>query len=348
MINRRKVLAGTAVVVVAGGAFAASRLRGREPIARPPGVPLGPFDASSTAEEVTAGLDLSGRTYLVTGATSGLGLETARVLALRGAHVLATGRTVDKAATAMQALQGRFTPYALELTDFDSVVRCAEDVAGSVPHLDGLICNAGIMELPELEQVNGLEKQFVTNHLGHFVLVNRLLERVVAAPQGRIVVVGSGSYKRAPAAGIEFDNLSGERGYDPAQAYGQSKLANGLFVRELARRLDSTTATANVVRPGVIMTNLGRHLDTSKQLLSRLIGWTFMKSVPEGAATQCYVATHPLLAEVTGEFFADCNPQIPGGLMQDDVLAAKLWNVSVELTQPFLVPSTRYAVAAAS
>ena len=336
MPSRRTLLIGGAAVLVAGGGAAVFSLRRRvAAVQRPQGVPLGPFDAKSTAEEVTAGLDLDGKTYLVTGATSGLGLETARVLALRGAQVVATGRSVDKAAQALRGLPGRFTPVALELTDFDSVRRCADEVGAAFGALDGLLCNAGIMELPTLEQVRGLEKQFVTNHLGHFILVNRLLGRVIAARQGRVVVVSSGSYRRAPAVGIEFDNLSGERGYDPAAAYGQSKLANGLFVRELARRLAPTAATANVVRPGVILTQLGRH-QAAKQLMGRLIGWTFMKSVQAGAATQVYVATHPSLAKVNGEFFADCNPEVPGGLMQDDALAAKLWTVSTGLTADWL------------
>ncbi len=336
MPSRRALLLGGAAVLVGGGAAAVFSLRRRvAAVQRPPGVPLGPFVAASTAEEVTAGLDLAGKVYLVTGATSGLGLETARVLAQRGAQVIATGRTLDKAAQALRGLPGRFVPVALELTDFDSVRRCADEIGAGFAALDGLICNAGIMELPQLETVRGLEKQFVTNHLGHFILVNRLLGRVVAAPQGRIVVVSSGSYRRAPAAGIEFDNLSGDRGYDPAAAYGQSKLANGLFVRELSRRLAPTAATANVVRPGVILTNLGRH-QAAKQWLGRLIGWTFMKSVGAGAATQVYVATHPSLARVNGQFFADCNPEVPGGLMQDDALAAQLWTVSAGLTADWL------------
>jgi NAD(P)-dependent dehydrogenase (short-subunit alcohol dehydrogenase family) len=333
MPSRRSVLIGGAAVVAAGGAAIA--LRPRTPVARPPGVPVGPFGATSTAEEVTAGLDLTGRRYLVTGANSGLGLETARVLALRGAEVLATGRSIDKVAAAVRGLPGRFQPLALELTDFDAVRRCADAVGAAVPALDGVVCNAGIMELPRLEQVRGLEKQFVTNHLGHFVLVNRLLGHVQAAPQGRVVVVSSGSWRRAPAAGIEFDNLSGERDYDPAKAYGQSKLANGLFVRELARRLAPTPATANVVRPGVVLTNLGRH-QPLKELAGRLVGWTFMKSIPAGAATQVYVATHPALQRVSGQFFADCNPELVTGLMADDALAARLWAVSAELTAPWL------------
>ena len=228
---------------------------------RPPGVPIGPFGAKSTAEEVTAGVDLTGKTALVTGANSGLGYETMRVLALRGAHVIGTARTIDRAREACNSVQGQTTPLALELTDFDSIVACAQAVQRLGPVLDILICNAGVMEIPTLEQVRGIEKHFVTNHLGHFLLTNRLLPQIIGASRGRVVVVSSGAaYRNAPASGIEFDNLSGERDYEPGKAYGQSKLANVLFARELARRLQATPATANSLQPGVIMTNLGRYL----------------------------------------------------------------------------------------
>ena len=340
-MNRRKALIVTGAAAAAGvAAFVAERaVRDRGGPDRPAGVPVGPFGADSTAEEVTAGLDLSGKVALVTGVNSGLGAETLRVLTLRGAHVLGTARTLEKATAACAAAGDRATPFALELTDFDSVVACAAAVRREGVVLDMLVCNAGIMALPQLEQVNGLEKHFVTNHLGHFLLVNRLLDRVVAAPQGRVVVVSSRGYLWAPPAGIEFDNLSGERGeYDPNRAYGQSKLANGLFSLELARRLAGTRATSNSVHPGIIRTNLGRHFPRWKKALSEVIGWTFMKSIQAGAATQCYVATNPRVAGVSGRYFINCNPEIPGGRMEDAALAAKLWTVSEELTRPWLVP----------
>jgi NAD(P)-dependent dehydrogenase (short-subunit alcohol dehydrogenase family) len=203
--------------------------------------------------------------------------------------------------------------------------------------IDMLILNAGIMALPKLEQVNGLEKQFVTNHLGHFIVGNRLLPQVQAAPQGRVVVLSSSGYQWAPKTGIEFDNLSGERDYDPNKMYGQSKLANYLYVRELAKNLAGTTTTANAVHPGIIMTNLGRSFPQWEQVASKLIGWTFMKSIEAGTATTCYVATAPALATVSGYYFADCNPQVPGGQMLNEALATQLWQVSTELTRPYLL-----------
>jgi NAD(P)-dependent dehydrogenase (short-subunit alcohol dehydrogenase family) len=151
------------------------------------------------------------------------------------------------------------------------------------------------------------------------------------------VVLTSSGYKWAPESGIEFDNLAGERDYTPNKMYGQSKLANHLYVRQLAKNLAGSTATANSVHPGVIMTNLGRSFPRWQQVAARLIGWTFMKSVEAGTATTCYVATAPALATISGHYFADCNPETPGGNMENDALAAKLWAVSEELTRPYLL-----------
>ena len=341
-MKRRTFLIGSGAVLLAGaGAVVYTRRKiSGGPRQRPPGVPVGPFGADSTAEEVTAGLDLKGKTALVTGGTSGLGRETARVLALRGAHVLVTGRTLEKAKAACADLPGRTTPIELELERWDTVAAAADLVRTLGMPLDMLVCNAGIMALPALEQVNGIEKQFAVNHLGHFILVNRLLPQVKAAPQGRVVAVSSLGYRWAPPSGIEFDNLSGARGYEPNKMYGQSKLANGLMTLELARRLgaEASVATANSVHPGVINTELGRHYPAWKRAAGKLIGWTFMKTVPQGAATTCYVATAPALARTSGCYFEDCNPVVPapGKHMDDAALAERLWTVSEGLVKEYL------------
>jgi len=300
--------------------------------------PTSPFGADSTAEEVTAGLDLAGMTYAVTGANSGLGYETMRVLALRGAHVIGIARTMDKAAAACASVAGQTTPAFLDLADFESVVNCAGTIRAMGIPLDGLICNAGIMALPERELVYGMEKQFVVNHLGHFILINQLLESVTAAPQGRFVLLSSRAHRRAPEEGIKFDDLAFANGeYDSWTAYGHSKLANALCARELARRLSGTPTTANSVHPGVIHTNLVRHMPWYTKLGIDLFGWAFMKSIEEGAATQTYVATSPGLVGVNGYYFVDCNPD-PGDTpqMQDDAMALRLWQVSEELTRDYL------------
>ena len=300
--------------------------------------PRSPFNSNSTAEEVTAGLDLSGLTIAITGANSGLGYETMRVLALRGAHIIGIARTQAKADAACATIQGDTTPLYLDLADWDSVVRCAETIRAMNIPLDGLITNAGIMALPELERVNGVEKQFAVNHLGHFILINQLYEPVLAAPQGRFTLLSSAAHRRADK-GIEFDNLDGSQHYDPWNAYGVSKLANALCARELAARISHTDATANSVHPGVIGTNLLQYLPAWQRWGAKYIGWMFLKSVEEGAATTCYVATSPELVDVRGFYFADCNVdkgETP--YMHDDAMAAKLWQVSEELTRDYLPP----------
>jgi NAD(P)-dependent dehydrogenase (short-subunit alcohol dehydrogenase family) len=331
-IDRRRFLAG-ASTVAAGAALGGCSEPGSDAFVHPPGVELGPFGPKSTAEEVTAGVNLEGKTALVTGANSGLGYETMRVLAMRGAHVIGTGRTVEKAEAACESIGGgRATPAVLELSNLDSVASCANQVRGMDTPIDILVLNAGIMALPELEQVNGIERQFFVNHLGHFALTLELLDRVKAAPAARVVALSSSGHQWAPEGGIEFDNLSGERDYEPMKAYGQSKLANGLFVFELARRLEGTPTTANAVHPGIINTKLARHFPKWQLAFAELFGWVFMKTVPEGAATSCYVAASPLVAGMSGFYFADCNPVVPDPRMEDPVLAARLWEVSEELT----------------
>ena len=221
-------------------------------------VPRSDFDEDSTAEEVTAGQDLKGKIAVVTGCNSGIGFETMRVLALRGAYVIGTGRTLEKAQQACKKVIGVTSPVKLELSDFDSVVACADVIRGLNSPIDILICNAG-MRGGAHEQINGVEKHLLVNHLGHFLLVNRLIDRMYLAFQGRVVVVGSSAaYRSAPAEGIEFDNISGERDYSVSKAYAQSKLANSLFSLELARQLKGTRITSNALHPGVINTNIVR------------------------------------------------------------------------------------------
>jgi NAD(P)-dependent dehydrogenase (short-subunit alcohol dehydrogenase family) len=281
--------------------------------------------ARSTAEQATAGLDLAGRTVLVTGATSGIGAEIARVLALRGAHVLATGRTRESASDACKAITGRATPLALELSDLDSVVACADAVAALGAPLDALVCNAGIV-LGGHQTVRGLEMHFAVNHLGHYLLVRRLLPLVLAAGQGRVVVLGSGDHARAPAGGIRFDELSG-RGWH-AQGYAHSKLANGLFSLELARRLQGTRATSNAVTPGHTRTRILRHVGNRYRDDAR--------PVAEAAATPCWLAVHPDAAAFNGGWFRDFAMAGQDPMQRDAAMAARLWRISEGLVASHL------------
>ena len=298
--------------------------------------PTGPsgFGFENTAEDVTDGMDLSGKTYLVTGCNSGLGLETTRVLHARGAHIIGLARTAEKATKAFAELgipEGGATAVACELSDLRSVKAAVEAVAGLGRTIDALIANAGIMALPELKQQEGYELQFYTNHVGHFVLVTGLLDRL--AEDGRVVMLSSGAHHMAHEKGIEFDNLSGERDYQPWRMYGNSKLANLLFARSLARQFAAagSARTANAVHPGVIRTNLARSIPDAEAMFERIQKQMTMKNVGQGASTQVYVATSPALAGVSGKYFQDNNEHPPNDLALDDAMGDKLWAVTEEI-----------------
>lgn len=280
------------------------------------------FGFSSTAEEVTEGLDLTGKTFLVTGANSGIGHETARVLALRGAHIIAAARTEEKAIAALQDIGHDGTPLACELSEPDSVRAAVATVLASGVALDGIIANAGIMALPELKVHHGLELQFLTNHVGHFILVTGLLDALT--PAGRVVMLSSGAHRMAPEEGIDFDNLDGSQSYAAWTAYGRSKLANILFANKLAKAFEGTKRTANSVHPGVIQTNLMRYRDDHDAVFSS-IGRNNLKSIPQGAATQVWAATHPRLSKVSGAYLADCNLAKSTSSAKDEALAERLW-----------------------
>jgi NAD(P)-dependent dehydrogenase (short-subunit alcohol dehydrogenase family) len=302
-------------------------------------VPQSKFTAESTAEDVTAGIDLTGKIAVVTGCNSGIGFETMRVLALRGAYVVGTGRTIEKAQAACKKVIGVTSPVALELSDFDSIVACARTIRALNAPIDILVCNAA-MRGGDLQQVNGVEKHFAVNHLGHFLLVNRIIDRMYFADQGRVVVVGSrAAYRNAPEAGIEFDNIRGEHDYSVSKAYAHSKLANRLFSLELARQLRGARITSNCLHPGLIDTNITREESSLVQAAWGLYTSVVGKNIAEGASTSCYVATSPLLRSTSGAYFEDNNAVvIPGdNYLDDEEMAAALWQLSESLVGDYLV-----------
>lgn len=307
-------------------------------------VPRSKFDDDSTAEEVTDGIDLTGKLAVVTGCTSGIGFETMRVLALRGAYVVGTSRSLARAEEACKIVDGLTTPVALELSDPNSVVDCAEKIRTLNAPIDMLICNAGYRGGGDnRERVNDVEKHFAVNHLGHFIFVNRLLDRLYLAWQGRIAIVASrASYKSIPDNGIQFDDLTLADGYSDTLAYGHSKLANVLFSHGLARRLRGTRITSNALHPGVINTDIDRNLNRFLQFGFGVLTAISGKSIEEGAATSCYVATSPLLGSTSGRYFEDCNAVTVSGSFHDDVaMSDRLWEISETLTSDYLVTHHR-------
>jgi len=299
------------------------------------------FDEDSTAEEVTEGLDLRGKLAVVTGCTAGIGFETMRVLAKRGAFVVGTSRSIDRAKEACSQVKGLTMPLRLDLGDFDIVAQCADVIRVLQRPVDMLICNAGYRGGGnERQLINGVEKHFVINHLGHFILVNRLMDRLYRSSQGRIVTVSSrAAYRDAPEEGILFDDLGMARSYGDALAYGHSKLANALFSLQLGQLLRGTRITSNALHPGVINTELDRNLSA----FSRFAWGAYVKlkgkTIEEGAATTCYVATAEKLGNVSGRYFEDCDAvTIHGkGHMQNMAMAEQLLQTSIDLTADWLV-----------
>lgn len=284
-----------------------------------PDPPTG-FGPETSAFAVVRELDLRGRTLLVTGATSGIGLETMRVLASRGVRAIGTARSPDKADTARAAIGAGDVHFVmLDLADFASVRAAAANVRAIAPRLHGLINNAGIV-LDGLEQVNGIEKTFVVNHLGHFLLTHELLPSLRAAGRARVVTLGSGDHRRAPAGGIQFDDLAGRTW---PQRYAHSKLANGLFSAELARREATHGISSVCVSPGHTRTSILRRVGNRYRDDAR--------DVAQGAATPCYAAVHPALDRVSGAYLADFRANEQSAEQMDPAMARQLWEVSERL-----------------
>lgn len=290
----------------------------------------GKFNKRSTAGQVVEGMDLTGKRILITGASSGLGLHSAQVLAERGAHVIVTARSLQGASEVCDQIGGSTKPLACELGDPASIRACAASVLATGEPLDVLMCNAGIMALPELTVKDGIELQFLTNHFGHFLLTNLLLEAVTAAPAGRVVITSSAAHMTTVGGGINFDNLNGADGYQGWRFYGQSKLANLLMASELADRLSGTNATAYSLHPGVIQTNLGRNMTGLFPIVVSLGAKFIEKTIPQGAATQCYLATAPEVTDYSGQYFSNCAHARTSPYGRDRQLAKQLWDVSAE------------------
>ena len=308
-----------------------------------------PFGFESTADDVIAGVDLRGKTAIVTGASSGIGVETARALASAGASVTLAVRDTaagERVATNIRAGTGNdaVDVRALDLSDLTSVRNFASAWSGP---LSILVNNAGIMAIQELTfSAGGHEMQFATNHLGHFALAVGLHEALVAAGGARIVSVSSGGHLRSP---VVFDDIDyAFRDYDPFGAYGQSKTANVLFAVEATRRWADDGIVANALMPGGIATPLQRHLPAhyaGEALAAFRAAGTDFKTVEQGAATSVLLAASPLLDGIGGRYFEDCNEAVRvdrrggpgrGGVAPyalDPANAERLWDLSLRLIQ---------------
>lgn len=277
------------------------------------------FGRRSSADQVLAGIDLTGKRIIVTGCNSGLGYESMNAFAANGASVIGLARTLEAASQACAQASPVCTPVACDLTNFDSIAAAIDTIHGLALPLDAIVANAGIANPPSLVAHYGVELQFLTNHIGHFMLVNGLVD-VLRSGSGRIVLVSSGASLTGalPVEGIMFDNLDGHRFYEPSTFYAQSKLANALYAKELSRRLVGRGITVNSADPGAARTAM------RKGLIARL----FAKAAPRAAATQALLAASPDAAGVTGEYWSNCRIAPGSALLQDTALARRLWDVS--------------------
>jgi NAD(P)-dependent dehydrogenase (short-subunit alcohol dehydrogenase family) len=296
----------------------------------------------TTTDDVLAGVDLHGKQAIVTGASTGLGLETARALAAVGAHVVLAGRGRTRLEAAGDTIRARVPDAELEigeldLTSLDRVREFASWYGGAHSNLHLLVNNAGVMNTPFERTADGFEMQFGTNHVGHFLLTCLLVPQLLADPPSRVVNLSSGGHR---GSDIVWDDPNYERReYDKFSAYGQSKTANILFAVELERRLGDRGVHAYAVHPGMISTELGRYMtkDDFAALMERAKagpsgGMPPRKTVEQGAATSVWAATAPELDAHGGTYLADCEvseDHAPWAL--DPGSAARLWTLSEDL-----------------
>ncbi len=275
---------------------------------------------------------MKNKTVLVTGATNGIGLVTARELARMGAQVTIVGRSSEKCASVAQAIKadtGNPVEYlCADLSSLAGIMQVAADFKQRHTHLHVLVNNAGALFIRRSLTMDGLEKTFALNHLNYFLLTNLLLDVLKASAPARIVNVSSDAHERSR---IDFDDLQGEKRFGGMQAYGQSKLANVLFTYELSRRLEGTGVTANVLHPGFIATGFARNNGFLYDFGMRLIG-LFIRKPYQGAQTSIYLAFSPEVEGVTGKYFVDCKESRSSLLSYERTLAERLWQVSLELS----------------
>lgn len=308
------------------------------------------YGPETTTDDLLEGMDLSGRRVLITGASAGLGEETARALAAHGANVvmavrdLAKGERAAEAVRATAAANSSVELRQLDLASLKSIRSCADQLLAEGAPLHILIANAGVMACPQGTTENGFETQFGTNHLGHFVFVNCLVPLLLAGAPSRIVVLSSSGHRFSD---VDLDDPNFEHTpYDPWVAYGRAKTANALFAVALDARLRDRGVRACAVHPGGIRTELGRHLtpETMQSLMSRVPnspGTYKFKSVPQGAATSVWAAVIADANETGGRFCEDCalakvteDPNVAAGVRPyalDPKHAEALWSRSEEL-----------------
>ena len=273
---------------------------------------------------------LQNKTAIVTGANSGMGMATVRALSDMGAKVIMLCRSEKRGTEALEKLSSeKYRDLELILCDlgnYDSIRAFANIVRRGYDHIDILVNNAGFISLDRQETGEGLERQFGINHIGHFLLTMSLLDLI--GEGGRIVNVASGAHKTGK---IHFDDINLTKGFNVIKAYSQSKLANVLFTRELARRVKDRGITVNCCHPGAVATNIGIDRDTGfGKTVTRLLK-PFFQTPEQGARTAIFLASDDSVSDVTGEYFYKCRIAKSSKRSKDMELAKKLFEFSEEL-----------------
>ena len=281
---------------------------------------------------------LDGQVAVITGGNSGIGKETAVALAGMGAHVIVAARNPTKAAAAIAEIEqrvpgGNVEHIPLDLASLASVRAFAQTFRSRFDQLDVLVNNAGGSLAKRTVTEDGHETQFQVNHLSHYLLTRLLMEQLQVAPAARVINVSSMGHAYA-RGGLDFDDLDwGHRKYRGFLVYCATKLANVLFTRELARRVDDTKITANAVHPGFVASNFGREGDMGTLIgLGMLIVRPFSISSAKGAHTSVYLASSPDVDGITGQYFYQSKVVKPSNAALDDAAAARLWDVSADMT----------------
>jgi NAD(P)-dependent dehydrogenase (short-subunit alcohol dehydrogenase family) len=277
--------------------------------------------------------DVRGKTVVVTGATSGIGMHAATEIARRGANLVVVGRDAARTEAAVASMKAAAPSVTVDsaLCDFSSqraIRALADELLARLPRIDVLVNNAGSVNQTRRVSEDGLELTFAVNHLGYYLLTRLLLDRIVASAPARIVSVASGSHYRGT---MDFADLGFERGYAIMKAYERSKLGNVLFTRELARRLEGKGVTVNCLHPGSVDTNIWSGAPAWAQPILRYVVRPFLLTIDEGASRIVQLVVDPSLDGVTSTYFSKKRPTQPSPLARDGAVATRLWDESAKL-----------------